>query len=427
MRRSAAIVVGALAASLILVGCGIGGQSMSPAQGGAQGGTPAKTEQSSPGGNESATPTALNTENWDLVAQDADRYKGSPVVVEGEVFNVLGESDGYFRFQIYTDPTAAKGNTHVAVKSDPKVKKGYQVRATGTVKGVRVSRSVSGKELKIPEIEAETVEITGPPSIVTPTATPTPSPSPTPTTVPTVTPSPRPATATATPKASPSPTVAPATATSQASPSPSAAATGTPSASPSAPPATGTPSTGPSPAVTPSPGATSSPEATSEPTPPAARPPEGSVAVEAFAGQAQLSGPMAMGADDGAANGQYVYSTVSDTGWNGRGNPPATGEAALSVEVPRDGTYSVWARMWYENVNANSYWLIVDGQQPIRLGNDDGDYRQWKWVGWRDDSPKNRVTVELTAGQHTLRLVGRESGTRIDRVLLTDDPNFAPQ
>ncbi|MHB1159673.1 MAG: hypothetical protein ACYC3V_04995 [Chloroflexota bacterium] len=415
MTRSAAIVVGVVAASLILVGCGIGDGNRSAVQGAGQGGTPAKTEQSSPRGNDSATPTVLNTENWELVAQDPERYKGSPVVVDGEVFNVLDESDGYFRFQIYTDPTAAKGNTHVAVKSDPKVKKGYQVRATGTVKGIRVSRSVSGKELKIPEIEAETVEITGPPSVVTPTATSTPSPSLTPTTVPTVTPSPRPATATATPKASSSPTAAPATATSQPSPSPSAA------------PATDTPSASPSPAVTLPPEAASSPEATPEPTPPAAAVPEGPVSVEAYAGQAQLSGPMAMGADDGAANGQYVYSTVSDTGWNGRGNPPPTGEAVLSVEVPRDGSYAVWARMWYGNVNANSYWLIVDSQPPIRLGNDDGGYRQWKWVGWHDDSPKNRVAVELATGQHTLRLVGRESGTRLDRVLLTDDPNYVPQ
>ncbi len=143
-------------------------------------------------------------------------------------------------------------------------------------------------------------------------------------------------------------------------------------------------------------------------------------------GSAQLSGAMAVGSDSGAAGGRYIYSTVSDTGWDGKGNPPPTGQAAISVEVPHDGSYAVWAHMWYDNVNANSYWLIIDNQPAIRVGNEDSGYRQWKWVGWHD-SPNSRITVELTAGTHTVRLIGRESGARVDRVLVTDDLNNTPQ
>ncbi len=138
---------------------------------------------------------------------------------------------------------------------------------------------------------------------------------------------------------------------------------------------------------------------------------------------AQVSGPMAVGADPGAAGGQYIYSTVSDTGWDGKGNPPPTGEANFSVTVPHDGNYAIWAHLWYANVNANSYWLIVDNQTAIRVGNEDEGYRQWKWVGWRDDSPSNRIWVPLTAGSHTIRMVGREAGTRLDRVVVTDNGN----
>lgn len=432
------VVLGTVVTSMLLAGCVNATQSGPPVQQESERGGAPTTAGQGEQGNESPTPATLDNQSWGLVAQNADRYQGSPVILEGEVFNVLGESEGYNRFQMYTDAAKAEGNTHVATKSDPKVKNGYQVRVMGTVRGFRVSRSVTGKELRIPEVEAERVEIIGPPSVVTPTPTPTPSPSPTPTSVPTATHTPVPPTVTATsvpptavpspltstPRPSPSPSVTPATATPAATTSPSPA----PAASPSATPPPPTRSPGATPSATATSGASATPGATPQPTSGAApaTAPSGA-SVEVVASEAQLSGPMALGADDGAANGRYVYTTVSDQGWDGRGNPPATGEATLTVEVPHDGTYAVWARMWYPNVNGNSYWLLVDGQPPIRVGNDEGGYQQWKWVGWRDGSPENRITLELTGGQHAIRLVGRESGARIDRLLFTDDLGYVPQ
>ncbi len=368
----------------------------------------------------------LTNESWEQVSRDPDRYKGARVAITGEVFNVLGQVDGFHRFQIYTDAAAAKGNTHVASKDDPGVKQGYQVRVVGTLRGLRVSRAVSGAELRVPEVEAESVEIVGPPSVVTRTATPTATATPRPSATPTSTATSVAATATRTPTSTGTPkptaaTPAPMPLTATATPVP---ATTTPTAMPPTATPTPMPATGVAATPTPKPGTLLRPPPT--PTRGASRQGE-SQPIMVDVGSGQVSGSMVAGEGGGAPSGKYAESTVSNQGWDGTGTPPPTGEVALSVTVPRDGTYAVWTRLWYANIDGNSIWLIVDQQPGIKVGNEDDGYKKWKWVGWRDGSTSSRVTVKLSAGTHTVRLVGRETGTRVDAVLLTDDLSYVPE
>jgi hypothetical protein len=381
--------------------------------------------QPSPGAEVSAPDTAtadvFNNENWEEVVQDADRFKGAAVTLTGEVFNVLEGSDGYNRFQIYTDPAAKRGNTHIAVRGGPAVKKGYQVRVTGTLLGVRVATAVSGRELRIPEVEAESVEVIGPPSVVTPTVTPSPTKEPTSTPTPTNTPTPQ-----------PSPTAEPATNTPTAGPESEmeleVIATPAPPVETDVPPTeTPVPATDTPVPPTDTPAPEPTPEPTATPEQVAALPPvEGPLPLTIEADLLQLSGPMVTGQDPAASVG-YIEPSESDQSWDGYGDLPPTGEASIDIVVPSDGTYTIWSRMWYGHVDANSFWLIVDDQQPIKIGNDDGPYEVWQWVGWKDGSRSDKVTVELTEGQHTLRVVGREAGTRIDKLLITDDLNYTPE
>lgn len=137
---------------------------------------------------------------------------------------------------------------------------------------------------------------------------------------------------------------------------------------------------------------------------------------------------MAVAEDPEALGGSCIFATASEQQWDGRGTPPAsTGEAILEIDLQRGGTYVVWTRMWYAGPDGNSYWLIIDDRPAMKVGNDDQGYRAWKWVNWHDGARSNRVTVELAGGHHTIRLVGREAGTRIDTVLLTDDLGYQPQ
>lgn len=418
MGRPAAIALALLAAGMVLAGCGLigggspGSEPVRGDQSGAQPGAVRTARDGSPATSSAGVPAPLTNENWEIASQEADRHKGESVTLTGEVFNLLGSYDGFHHFQIYTDPQARKGNTHVAVREDPRLKKGYQVLVVGTVRGTLVTKAVSGRELRVPEVEAEKVEIIGPASVVTPTTTPSPTIEPTATRTPTPVPTGVPPTSTPVPTAEPPATAAPPTAT--------LASQEEPSATPAQPTET----------AEASPTAEKFPTAESSPGPqaaPSATPVQGELPLTAPAAAAQLSGPMVTGEGQDATGGRYINTTRSDQGWNGVGSPPPTGEATLQVEVPRDGTYAIWARMWYEHVNANSFWLIVDDGPAIKVGNEDQGYETWKWVGWRDGDTNNRVQVELTAGVHTIRLVGREAGTRIDTVVVTDDLNYTPE
>lgn len=376
-----AALVGVLAAGCALVGGSQGGEAPAPA--GNIASTGSKADQSGTASSAEAQGTLTN-DSWAAVSQDPDRYKGFRVDITGEVFNVLGHAEGNLLFQIYTDPQASKGNTHVVTRDLPRpVKEGYQVKVTGVLAGTRISRSVSGRELRIPEVNAQSVEIIGPPDVVTPTTTPVPTATPTATRVPTATPTAAPPTRTAVPATSTS--VPRATAAAIAAPKPAGTAAGT--------------------SIT----------------------RKDALLVVLPVASATVTAPMALGPDAGAMGGSYLYSSVSDQQWEGRGKAPATGEATLRVDVPQSGNYAIWVHMWYVDLNGNSVWLAVDGQNAIKVGNDNAGYRRWKWVGWSDGDRSHRITVRLTEGSHTLRLVGRESGTRIDGILLTSDLGYTPQ
>jgi len=51
----------------------------------------------------------------------------------------------------------------------------------------------------------------------------------------------------------------------------------------------------------------------------------------------------------------------------------------------------------------------------------------WHWDDVHNsDSGGQLVTFSLAAGTHTLSIAYREDGTRLDRVLVTNDPAFVP-
>ncbi|MBI4491602.1 MAG: LysM peptidoglycan-binding domain-containing protein [Chloroflexi bacterium] len=130
------VILGAL---LGLVACSSGGEDTS----GQRGPTPDQR---------------LTNAEWEQVAREAGRYLGSEVDLTGQVFNVLGTYDGAFHFQMYTDPSARKGNTHVAVPGDGgRVRSGDEVRVVGHLEREQVTTSVAGTELRVPYVVAERV------------------------------------------------------------------------------------------------------------------------------------------------------------------------------------------------------------------------------------------------------------------------------
>jgi hypothetical protein len=135
-----------------------------------------------------------------------------------------------------------------------------------------------------------------------------------------------------------------------------------------------------------------------------------------------LQAPMELVSDVDASSGMAIWVP------NGQGivNNPSqdAGYAEYVFDVPVTGNYVIWGRVLAVNAADDSFFISIDG----------GDYALWdtqQAQDWVWDQVNNRggadpVIYYLQAGQHTLLVKQREDGTKIDKILITDDMNYVP-
>ena len=92
-------------------------------------------------------------------------------------------------------------------------------------------------------------------------------------------------------------------------------------------------------------------------------------------------------------------------------------------DVPRAGTWYLWARVRYEDVDSNSFSLLAPGMAaPQLFGNTDATLGAWFWEG--------PAKLDLKPGPNTIKFLGRESRRRLspalDALCLVDDPTYLP-
>jgi chitodextrinase len=102
------------------------------------------------------------------------------------------------------------------------------------------------------------------------------------------------------------------------------------------------------------------------------------------------------------------------------------GTSTVAIDVPADGDYRVWTRINPAADGAPAYLLQVDHGCPIAVGGGPVPPGAWTWIGHRDGDPARAVTLPLTAGRHTLTLVGRSPDLAVARILLTADHGCEP-
>ena len=100
---------------------------------------------------------------------------------------------------------------------------------------------------------------------------------------------------------------------------------------------------------------------------------------------------------------------------------------SYNVDFPEQGRYYVWMRMWAEDGNSNSAYLGLDNnseREAIEMTTN--EFRKWVWTN-NSVSRRGPARIDLNgSGIHSLRLWMREDGLLIDRILLTQDPDFRP-
>ncbi len=143
------------------------------------------------------------------------------------------------------------------------------------------------------------------------------------------------------------------------------------------------------------------------------------ICVEAEAAE-RLEAPMAV-QSNGVAGAAGAYLEIPE----GAGNPPKVeaGKAAFTFDVPEDGAFTLWCRVWWEGECSNSFTVSADGQ-PAFLFGEDATYKTWHWVKY----PVSRTVapLKLAKGRHTLTFHNREDGVRLDQILLSADKRFVP-
>jgi hypothetical protein len=102
--------------------------------------------------------------------------------------------------------------------------------------------------------------------------------------------------------------------------------------------------------------------------------------------------------------------------------PIDKGVAVGTVSVTTGGSYTVWSRIKPGNDAGNSYYLQIDDGCPVVIGDQNGMVPlEWAWVDYRDGVSTNKYSVNLTSGTHIVKMIGRESGVRLDRVLFSPE------
>jgi hypothetical protein len=107
--------------------------------------------------------------------------------------------------------------------------------------------------------------------------------------------------------------------------------------------------------------------------------------------------------------------------------PSGSGAAKLpDLAISSTGTYRIWSRLMAPDTTNNSYWLQIDDSCAINFGDTALTPNTWTWVDYHDGSVAEKIDVALKAGNHQLKLVGRETGVKVDRVLALSDLNCIP-
>lgn len=100
-----------------------------------------------------------------------------------------------------------------------------------------------------------------------------------------------------------------------------------------------------------------------------------------------------------------------------------------TLNVPSAGTYEVQARMQASGTDAtaNSFLLEIDGNTCMTIGDNAAiSGSAWTWVDYKDGSTSSKALHTFTAGNHTVKMIGREPGVKLDRLIFTGDVNCVP-
>ena len=135
-----------------------------------------------------------------------------------------------------------------------------------------------------------------------------------------------------------------------------------------------------------------------------------------------INAPMQVAADANASAGAYISATSGSGGY-----------AQYSFDIQTAGDYVIWGLEVSNDQASDSFLVSVDGGSDLEWHTKQGGQDTWTWdvISQRnyDDvrDASNPLVYHLTAGTHTITIKQRENGTRLDKILITNEMDYLPE
>ncbi len=107
--------------------------------------------------------------------------------------------------------------------------------------------------------------------------------------------------------------------------------------------------------------------------------------------------------------------------------PTTLGAVTDSVNIPTAGSYTVWSRLMASSDSSNAYYLQIDSNCPVVVGDLIGmAANSWTWVDYKDGNTGTKLRLTLTTGAHTVKMIGKDLGTKLDKIIFVSDQTCVP-
>ena len=131
--------------------------------------------------------------------------------------------------------------------------------------------------------------------------------------------------------------------------------------------------------------------------------------------------------NDTPAVGGNMYIQIPE----GVGFRANDGEATYTISIDSSGDYIIWGKKIAATDNDNSFFVQIDDGTSHLFTTALSDDWQWDavnhWGSGEEFNPEiDPVVFPLSAGEHTLRILQREDGAKLDKLLITNDTSYVP-
>ncbi len=141
-----------------------------------------------------------------------------------------------------------------------------------------------------------------------------------------------------------------------------------------------------------------------------------------------LQSPMEIADDEKAGACSFIW--VPEGTGNLSSPSENAGHAEYHFEIPETGDYVIWGLQISNNTAGDSFFVSVDGQSDMVWHTKPGGQDVWTWdvFALRDasnpDYAADSMQFRLEAGPHTLKITQREDGTKLDKILITNQKDL---